>query len=118
MRHPRTIALLWGADSEGVSSDPRQREVLNAQLDILRVRGPIGSEISLHNKHGYARGEHCHCGERHEGPSQAGTRLALHQLLVRSDDQDCDEKEGCQQPGAVFARWRGLRILSLAPLER
>ena len=46
----------------------------------------------------YARGEHCHCGERHEDPSQAGTRLALHQLLVRSDDQDCDEKEGGQQP--------------------
>ncbi len=54
-----------------------------------------GREIgSLHNKHGCARGEHCHCGDCHDGPSQAGTRLALHQLLVRGDDQDCDEKEG------------------------
>jgi hypothetical protein len=26
---------------------------------------------SLHNKHGYARGEHGHCGDRHDGPSQA-----------------------------------------------
>jgi hypothetical protein len=30
------------------------------------------SEIgSLHNKHGYACGEHCYRGDRHDGPSQA-----------------------------------------------
>ena len=57
-----------------------------------------GSEIgSLHNKHGYARGEHRHRGDCHDGPSQAGTWLALHQFLVRRDDQDCDQKKGRQQ---------------------
>ena len=55
----------------------------------------LGSVIgSLHNKHGQARGEHCHCRDRHDDPSKAGARLALHQFLVRSDYQDCDEKEG------------------------
>jgi hypothetical protein len=49
---------------------------------------------SLHNKHGYASGEHRYRGERHNSPSHAGTRLALHQFLVRSDDQDCNEKKG------------------------
>ncbi len=41
---------------------------------------------SLYNKHGYARSEHCQCRDRHDDPSQAGTRLVLHQFLVRSDD--------------------------------
>jgi hypothetical protein len=58
-----------------------------------------GNELGrLHNKHGYARGEHCRRGDRHDGPSQAWTRLALHQFLVRSDNQDCDEKEGANNP--------------------
>jgi pimeloyl-ACP methyl ester carboxylesterase len=38
------------------------------------------------NKHGHTRGEHCHRGDRYDDPSQAGTRLALHQFLIRSDD--------------------------------
>ncbi len=31
-----------------------------------------GSGIgNLYNKHGYASGEHGHCGDRYDGPSQA-----------------------------------------------
>jgi hypothetical protein len=66
--------------------------MLDAGIPSVRLEGSVIG--SLHNKHGYARGEHCHCRDRHDDPSQAGTRLALHQFLVRSDDQDCDEKEG------------------------
>jgi hypothetical protein len=43
------------------------------QLVLLnrRARGSTAARSAgLHDKHGYARGEHCHCGDRHDGPSQ------------------------------------------------
>src|SRR5271170_96382 len=55
------------------------------------------NQPDLHNEHGYASGEHCHRCDRYNGPSQAWTWLALHQLLVGSNEQDCNEKEGSQQ---------------------
>ena len=52
---------------------------------------------ALHNKHRNACGEHRNRSESHDNPSEARTRLTLHELLVRSDDQNCDQKKGCQQ---------------------
>ena len=46
--------------------------VLTISLAKPGERALDGSEIgSLHNKHGYARGEHCHRGDRYHDPSQA-----------------------------------------------
>src|ERR1700724_162773 len=62
----------------------RSERLLTEQLDYnllfrwfvgLNMDDPVwdvSSEIGpLHNKHRYARGEHCHGGDRHDGPSQA-----------------------------------------------
>jgi hypothetical protein len=48
------------------------RELQNAGRGYPSSVRLDGSEIgSLHNKHGHARSEHCHCGDRHDGPSEA-----------------------------------------------
>jgi hypothetical protein len=49
-----------------------QREVQDAGLVYPASVRLDGSEIGrLNNKHGYARGEHCQCGDRHDAPSQS-----------------------------------------------
>jgi hypothetical protein len=71
-----------------------QPEVRTLDAVVRRACGSRATRFdSLHNKHGHTRGEHCHRGDRYDDPSQAGTRLALHQFLIRSDDQDGDQKE-------------------------
>jgi hypothetical protein len=58
----------------------------------------IVSIVSRDNKHRNACCEHGDCGNRDNDPSQTETRLALHQLLVGSNDHDCNEEEGRKQP--------------------
>ena len=49
-----------------------QREVQNVGRGHAASVRLDGSEIgSLHNKHSYAGGEHCDCGDRHKRPCQA-----------------------------------------------
>jgi hypothetical protein len=83
------------------------RLVQNAQfLAWPRVSGELrrGSVIgSLYNKHDYARGEHCQCRNRHDDPSQAGTRLALF-----SQPKICYDHGACSRSGRgwVFHQFR------------
>ena len=57
---------------------------LGIKLSLFYEMTEIGS---LHNKHGDAGDEHCHCGDRHDRPCPHRAWLALHQFLVRSDDE-------------------------------
>jgi len=46
---------------------------------------------------GNASNEHGRCGDSHDSPTQARARLALHQFLVRRNNEDCNKKKRCQQ---------------------
>src|ERR1035437_5602199 len=48
-----------------------QREVRTLDAGARRACGSRATRFdSLHNKHGYARGKHRHCGDRHDDPSK------------------------------------------------
>jgi hypothetical protein len=70
--------------------------MLDAGIPSVRLEGSVIG--SLHNKHGYARGEHCHCRDRHDDPSQAGTRLALHQFLSEATTRIATRRKGANRP--------------------
>src|ERR1035441_3701297 len=65
--------------------------VLLAALLLVRIAfcrrplDPPDTASFLKNEHRNARGEHRNCGNCHDNPPQPRTRLALHQLLVRSE---------------------------------
>ena len=40
----------------------------------------------LENEHRHTRSKHGYCGNSHDNPSQARTRLSLHELLIRGYD--------------------------------
>ena len=64
---------------------------------LHRAHEPSRRSRSLYNEHCYASGEHSHSGYGHDNPCEPGTWLPLHQFLVGGDDEDRDQKEGCQQ---------------------
>jgi hypothetical protein len=89
-RNNPTDYLFKTAQTQKCPADPNCT-VLTINLAKLGSAPLDGCEIgSLHNKHGYASREHCHCCDRDDDPSQAGARVALHQFVIRSDDQDGD----------------------------
>jgi hypothetical protein len=81
MQHARSERNKWLDALLGFASNPEL-------IGLPNVAG-MGA---LHNKHRNACGEHPNRSESHDNPSEARTRLTLHELLVRSD-----QKKGCQQ---------------------
>ena len=90
-----SISPVTARGDQGLGDRGRPCDLAGPVVLKRAKRAPERSpRLGLHHKHSHAGGEHRHCGNRYDDPSQTRTRLALHQFLVPGDDQDCDKKEG------------------------